>query len=103
MRKVLILAAALALSAGPALAQQAQDVAAPQQPAVTQLAPAQAQPAEAPVKAAPSIHVSTDEIRRQVQLAEEQRTGEKQIGGQSFWYLVAAIALGVLIAILIAD
>ena len=53
MRKVLILAAALALSAGPALAQQAQDVAAPQQPAVTQLAPAQAQPAEAPVKPAP--------------------------------------------------
>lgn len=103
MRKVLILAAALALSAGPALAQQAQDVAAPQQDVVTQVAPAQAQPAETPVKPAPSIHVSTDEIRRQVQLAEEQRKGEKQIGSQSFWYLVAAIALGVLIAILIAD
>jgi len=101
---VLILAAALALSAGPALAQQAQDVAAPEQPTVTQLAPAAVQPADAPVRPAPSIYVSTDEIRRQVQLAEEQRArGEKQVGSQSFWYLVAAIALGVLIAILIAD
>jgi hypothetical protein len=81
MRKALILTAALAMFA------------AAQAPV--------AQAAEAP-RPAPSIHVSTETIRQQVQTAESQRTGKEQIGSQSWLYLVAAIAVGVLIAVLIA-
>jgi len=101
MRKVLILAAALALSAGPALAQQQQSIAQPeQQAAVVAEKPAPAaQQAEAPAK--PTLYVSNDEIRRQVQAAEEARADKKQIGSQSWWYLVAAIAVGVIIAALV--
>ena len=104
MRKVLILAAALAMFAGPALAQQQSQEAAATEPAaaVTAVQPSSAQPAEA-ARPAPSIHVSNETIRQQVQLAEAQRADKAQIGGQSWWYLVAAIAVGVLIAVLIAD
>ncbi|HEU4453099.1 MAG TPA: hypothetical protein VFR81_08560 [Longimicrobium sp.] len=105
MRKVLILAAALAMFAGPALAQQqSRDAAAATEPAaaVTAVQASSAQPAEA-ARPAPSIHVSNETIRQQVQLAEAQRADKAQIGGQSWWYLVAAIAVGVLIAVLIAD
>jgi uncharacterized lipoprotein YajG len=92
MRKALILTAALAMFAGPALAQQSQNL--------TEQAPV-AQATEAP-RPAPSIHVSTETIRQQVQMAESERTGEQQVGSQSWWYLVAAIAVGVLIAVLLA-
>jgi uncharacterized lipoprotein YajG len=92
MRKALILTAALAMFAGPALAQQSQNL--------TEQAPV-TQATEAP-RPAPSIHVSTETIRQQVQMAESERTGKEQIGGQSWWYLVAAIAVGVLIAVLLA-
>ncbi|HEU0014281.1 MAG TPA: hypothetical protein VFQ45_11390, partial [Longimicrobium sp.] len=50
----------------------------------------------------PSIHVTREEIRAQVAANEAARSGE-QIGSQSFWYLVAAIALGVIIATLLLD
>jgi uncharacterized lipoprotein YajG len=92
MRKALILTAALAMFAGPALAQQSQNL--------TEQAPV-AQTTEAP-RPAPSIHVSTETIRQQVQMAESERTGKEQVGSQSWWYLVAAIAVGVLIAVLLA-
>jgi uncharacterized lipoprotein YajG len=100
MRKALILTAALAMFAGPALAQQSQEAAATEPVVAAAQAPV-AQAAEAP-RPAPSIHVSTETIRQQVQTAESQRTGKEQIGSQSWLYLVAAIAVGVLIAVLIA-
>lgn len=89
MRKLLAAAATLVLVATPAAAQQAQsDNAAP---AVRQEA--------APVRA-PSIFVSPDEVRERVR-ANEAALSEAQVGSQSWWYLVAAIAVGVLIAALV--
>lgn len=103
MRKALILTAALAMFAGPALAQQSHDAAAAEPTAVTAAAEAPAAQAAEQALPAPSIHVSTETIRQQVQLAEAQRADKAQIGSQSWIYLVAAIAVGVLIAILLAD
>lgn len=85
MRKLLAAAAALVLAATPAAAQQS---AAPQQPAAQQAA---AQPGM------PSIFVSPDEIRQRV-AANEAALGEAQIGSESWWWLVAAVAVGVIIA-----
>lgn len=86
MRKLLAAAAALVLAATPAAAQQS--AAAPQQPAAQQ---AVAQPGM------PSIFVSPDEIRQRV-AANEAALGEAQIGSQNWWWLVAAVAVGVIIA-----
>jgi surface antigen len=91
MKKVLVLAAALALSATPAVAQEAQSDVPPVQPVTQQQA---VQPGM------PSIFVSQDEIRQKVAANEEALAGA-QVGSQSWWYLVAAIAVGVIIAALI--
>jgi len=104
MRKVLTLAAALVLCAAPALAQQtAAANADAEAPAVT----AAGVPGASAVKAqvpAPSIFVSTDEIRRQVRASQEQLDARQaQEGNQSWLYLVAAIVVGVLVAVLILD
>jgi curli biogenesis system outer membrane secretion channel CsgG len=90
MRKVLIPVAALLLCAAPAAAQQ---VAAAPEPA----APAQAAEQQAP--RTPALYPTTDEVRQQVR-ANEQRLGHQQapIGTKDWWYLVAAIAIGVIIA-----
>jgi curli biogenesis system outer membrane secretion channel CsgG len=92
MKKVLVLAAALALAATPAAAQQS---AAP-------VASAQAQSAVVTTTQAPSIFVSQDEIRQRVAAAEAEREGA-QLGSSNWWYTVAAIALGVVIALLLID
>lgn len=86
MRKLLAAAAALMLAATPAAAQQS--AAAPQQPAAQQAA---TQPGM------PSIFVSPDEIRQRV-AANEAALGEAQVGSESWWWLVAAVAVGVIIA-----
>jgi uncharacterized lipoprotein YajG len=91
MKKLLVLAAAALLSAAPAAAQQTMDAPAETTPAAT---------APAAQTVAPSLFVSQDEIRQRVAAAEAQREGA-QIGSPSFWYLVAAIALGVIIASLV--
>ena len=96
MRKVLIVCAALALCAAPAVAQQQS----------RDLAPAPAAQADAPQpqKPAPSLFVSTDEIRRQVQAAaEDKRQAEAQVGSHNFLWIVAAIVIGVVIAALLLD
>ena len=93
MRKVLIPVAALLLCAAPARAQQAVDQTAP--------APAaQAEEQQAPKTAA--LYPTTDEVRQQVK-ANETRLGHQQapIGNRDWWYLVAAIAVGVIIAALL--
>jgi hypothetical protein len=93
MKKALVLAAALTLAATPAVAQQSASSPGGDAPAV------QAASATAPV-AAPSIWVSQEEIRQRVAAAEAERENA-QIGSSQWWYLVAAIAIGVIIAALI--
>jgi uncharacterized lipoprotein YajG len=85
MKKLLAAAAALVLVATPAAAQQS--AAAPQQPAAQQAA----QPGM------PSIFVSPDEVRQRVAANEAALEGA-QVGSQSWWWLVAAVAVGVVIA-----
>jgi hypothetical protein len=89
MRKLLAMAAALVLAATPAAAQQSANVQA--QPAVQQTV---VQPGM------PSIFVSRDEIRQRV-AANEAAFAGAQVGSQQWWWLVAAIAVGVVIAALI--
>ena len=91
MKKLLVLAAAALLSAAPAAAQQAAEAAAETAPTTT---------APAAQTVAPSLLVTQDEIRQRVAAAEAQREGA-QVGGANFWYMVAAIALGIIIASLL--
>lgn len=93
MKKLLVLAAAALLSAAPAAAQQTMDAPAETTPATT---------APAAQTVAPSLFVSQDEIRQRVAAAEAQREGA-QIGSSNFWYMVAAIALGIIIASLLLN
>ena len=88
MKKLLAMTAALVLAGTPAAAQQSAS-------AVQTVAQQQAvQPGM------PSIFVSQDEIRQRV-AANEAALSEAQVGSQSWWYLVAAIAVGVVIAALV--
>ncbi len=89
MKKLLAAVAALVLAATPAAAQQS--ASAPAQPVAQQN---DVQPGM------PSIFVSQEEIRQKV-AANEEALGNAQVGSQSWWYLVAAIAVGVIIAALI--
>ena len=93
MRKVLIPVAALLLCAAPARAQQS----------VAQTEPAPA--AQAEEQAAPktvALYPTQDEVRQQVRANEERLGHEKApIGNRDWWYLVAAIAVGVIIAALL--
>jgi hypothetical protein len=102
MKNVLLLATALVLGATQATAQQAQPAALSPDLAATpvQIAP-EAQPAPA-AQAAPSIHVSNQEIRRQVRLAEEQRSVQ-EVGSTDWLYLAGFIALGALVVLLLFD
>lgn len=94
MKKALVLAAALTLAAAPAVAQEAAQSPSGDAPTV--------QSALATPAAAPTIWVSQEEIRQRVAAAEAERENA-QIGSSQWWYMVAAIALGVLIALLILD
>ena len=98
MKKLLVLAAAALLAAAPAAAQQQSP--AGDQAVAEQVAAVQEDAQQAPV--APTLFVSQQEIKQRVAAAEAERNGAVQMN-QSFWYLVAAIALGVLIALLLAD
>jgi hypothetical protein len=91
MRKLLVSAGALLLCAAPLRAQQA----------IT--------PTETPVAAAPAEAVApppaaalnpTPEHVKQLVREQEQRHngGQAPIGSKDWWYLVAAIAIGVIIA-----
>jgi uncharacterized protein YcfL len=92
MKKLLVAAAAALLAAAPAAAQES--------PSGDQAVVEQASVQQA---AAPSIFVSRAEIQQRVAAMEAERNGESAQMNQSFWYLVAAIALGVLVALLLAD
>jgi hypothetical protein len=92
MKKVMVLAAALALAAAPAAAQEA-------------ASPADAVQAQASVTRtalAPSLYVSQDQIRQRVAASEAERENA-QVGSSNWWYTVAAVAVGVVIALLLID
>ena len=92
MRKVLIPVAALLLCAAPAVAQQS----------VAQAEPAPAAQAEQAAPKTPALYPTTDEVRQQVRAIEERLAEQKApIGNRDWWYLVAAIAVGVIIAALL--
>ncbi len=99
MKKLLVLAAAALLAAAPAAAQQVESPAG-DQPSVQQVATAQEDAQQQ--AATPSIFVSREQIQQRVAAMEAERNESAQMN-QSFWYLVAAIALGVLVALLLAD
>ncbi|HEX5725881.1 MAG TPA: hypothetical protein VFX98_10480 [Longimicrobiaceae bacterium] len=108
MRKVLILAAALVLSAGQAAAQQPASNGVNETGKSAVVLPAATLPAAqpgVPAQPAPSFHLSRDEVREQVRVAEQQRatSDAAQVGSRNWWYLVAAIAVGVIVALLILD
>ncbi len=92
MRKMLIPVAALLLCAVPATAQQA-----------VQPEPAPAtQPVEQPAPRTAALYPTTDEVKEQVRANESRLAEEKApIGNRDWWYLVAAIAVGVIIAALL--
>jgi hypothetical protein len=90
MRKMLLSAAALLLCAAPAAAQQALT---PSQPAPV-VAPA-AQPAPTPEAA---LNPTPDHVRALVRAQEARHADQSPIGSKDWWYLVAAIAIGVIIA-----
>ncbi|HEX8903849.1 MAG TPA: hypothetical protein VF771_03350 [Longimicrobiaceae bacterium] len=90
MRKVLLTAAALLLCAAPVRAQQALAT-------TTDAAPA-AQADQPKAERTPSLYPTSDEVRRQVSKAEAARHDTAPLGSRDWWYLVAAIAVGVIIA-----
>ena len=96
MKKLLVMAAALLLAA-PAAAQQAAQSPG-DEPAVQQMVTAEQNAQQQ--AATPSIFVSRQEVAQRVAAMEAERNGA-QLGSSSFWYMVAAVALGVLIALLI--
>ncbi|HYR08095.1 MAG TPA: hypothetical protein VEQ60_10010 [Longimicrobium sp.] len=98
MKKLLVLAAAALLAAAPASAQQAAQSPNGDQAVIEQVAAPQEN-----TQQAPSIFVSRQEIQQRVAAMEAERNGESAQMNQSFWYLVAAIALGVLVALLLVD
>jgi hypothetical protein len=86
MRKVLLTAAALVLCAAPVRAQQAFSANSDAAPATAQMATARTA----------SLYPSTDQVRRDVAVAESKRVAP--LGSKDWWYLVAAVAVGVIIA-----
>jgi hypothetical protein len=91
MRKVLIAAAALMFCATPAAAQQT--LARPQ---IDQQATLDRAAASTPVR---SLYPSTAQVKADVR-SNEERLGHNRapLGSKDWWYLVAAIAIGVIIA-----
>jgi hypothetical protein len=96
MRKVLIPAAALMLCAVPAAAQQAQ-------PQVTDaVVPAPAAMADAPSEPRQmSLYPTTEQVKSEVRAAESARHDTAPLGSKDWWYVVAAVAVGVIIAAIV--
>jgi len=86
MKKLLAAAAALVLAATPAAAQQSPS------------AGAQAMPQQAAAQPGmPSIFLTREELRQKVAANEAALSGT-QVMSESWWWLVTAIAVGVIIA-----
>jgi hypothetical protein len=48
----------------------------------------------------PTVHVTLEEVRQRVQ-ANEERLARSQVTSTNWWWLVAAIAIGVIIAAIV--
>ena len=97
MRKMLVLFGALMLSAAPAAAQQS----GPSAPA--DVAPAAQMENTAPASTR-SLFPTTDEVKAQVSANEQARGQHGAVTTQrDFLYLVAAIAIGIIIAAVVLD
>jgi hypothetical protein len=96
MRKMLVLLGALVLCATPAAAQTSGPAAPAETPA--------AEVERAQTTTAPSLFPTTDEVREQVRAVEEGRESRsRDMSQRDFLYLVAAIAVGVIIAAVVLD
>lgn len=95
MRRTIVLVA-LMFAAAPLAAQQ-QATAPEATPAVETAAPQAAPAAESKT---PTLHVSRDQIDAQLQAEPKANRAAMDT---SFWYTVAAVALGVIIALLLID
>jgi hypothetical protein len=101
MRKVIWTAAVLALCAAPAAAQQIEKSPFTPAPAATEQT---AEPKKEPASedATPSLRVTPEQADATIRAVAEERQGKQQLG-TNFWYTVAAIALGIIIAALILN
>ena len=102
MRKVIWTAAVLALCAAPAAAQQIEKSPFTPAPAANEQA---AESKKEPVSedATPSLRVTPEPADATIRAVTEERNQGKQQRGTNFWYTVAAIALGIIIAALLLD
>ena len=98
MRKMFWTAAVLVLAAAPVSAQQAEKTSFA--PAAVEAAPAVQPQAEAKEKA-PSVHVSRQQLDEAVRAQEERRAALTL--DRNFWYLVGAVALGVIVASIVLN
>jgi hypothetical protein len=90
MRKLIFASAALLLSAAPLAAQQATSELTPAPSAAVAAEPAAPQPA--------ALYPTTEHVKQVVRAQEERRSEQSPIGSKDWWYLVAAVAIGVIIA-----
>ena len=98
MRKMLVLLGALVLCATPAAAQTSGPSAPDEATATAQVERTQT------TTPAPSLFPTTDEVREQVRAREEGRESRSAAMNQrDFLYLVAAIAIGIIIAAVVLD
>ena len=102
MRKVIWTAAVLALCAAPAAAQQIEKSPFTAAPAATEQ-PAEPKKEPASENATPSLRVTPEQADATIRAVAEERNQGKQQLGTNFWYTVAAIALGIIIAALLLN
>jgi hypothetical protein len=103
MRKVIWTAAVLALCAAPAAAQQIEKspFAAPAREQAADVPEPKEEPAQKEAK--PSLRVSPQQMDETIRAVDEERGQSRQQMGSNFWYTVAAIALGIIIASLLLN
>lgn len=101
MRKALTLALLLC-SSSPLLSQQQEAVAPTPAPAPVEQPAPEPRPAPQPAREekAPTLQVSNEEWRETFR-DEEKKSAEQPIGSRGWWYIVAAVAVGVIIAAVI--
>lgn len=105
MRKVLWTAAVLALCSAPAAAQQTEKPTLDAAPAREARAPEAPASRTEPVAAerTASLRVSDKQMDETIRAVEAERGTREQQLGSSFWYTVAAVAIGVILASLLLN
>lgn len=101
MRKVIWTAAVLALCSAPAAAQQIEKSPFTPVPATQQAAEPKKEPGSE--DATPSLRVTPEQADATIRAVAEERNQGKQQLSTSFWYTVAAVAIGVILASLLLN